>query len=108
MLYQHIVDDEIKMKSDRDKKLPWADADKYGWLRKQTGKRRSWSKVPIFIFNTQELSYTTASNIAFWLQRWFVVKDNCIFYFKKKGAPEPTGMIPLENLGRDFFTLHNS
>lgn len=74
MLYKHIVEDEIKMRTEKEKKVPWADADKYGYLRKQGGKRKVWRK------------------------RWFVVKDHCLFYFKKKGAPEPVGMIPLESL----------
>jgi cytohesin len=46
MLYKHIVEDEIKMRTEKDKKVPWADADKYGYLRKQGGKRKVWRKVP--------------------------------------------------------------
>jgi len=77
MLYKHIVEDEIKMRTENDNSVPWADADKYGYLSKQGGKRKVWHK------------------------RWFVVKDSCLFYFKKKGAPEPLAMIPLQGLEVD-------
>lgn len=33
-----------------------------------------------------------------WKPRYFILKDNCLFYFRSKGDKEPTGIIPLENL----------
>uniref|UniRef100_T2M6C3 Cytohesin-2 n=1 Tax=Hydra vulgaris TaxID=6087 RepID=T2M6C3_HYDVU len=33
-----------------------------------------------------------------WKPRYFILKDNCLFYFRNKGDKEPTGIIPLENL----------
>jgi len=77
MLCKHIVEDEIKMRTENDNSVPWAGADKYGYLGKQGGKNKVWHK------------------------RWFVVKDSYLFYFKKKGAPEPLAMIPLQGLEVD-------
>jgi cytohesin len=36
-----------------------------------------------------------------WKKRWFVLSNNCLYYFKKKEDEEkdrPCGYIPLENL----------
>jgi hypothetical protein len=30
-----------------------------------------------------------------WKVRWFIIKDNNLYYFKKKGDPKPIGEIPL-------------
>jgi len=49
--------------------------DKEGWLLKQGGGR-----------------YKT------WRRRWFVLEDNCLYYFEYTSDKEPKGIIPLENL----------
>jgi cytohesin len=42
---------------------------------------------------------------------WFMLKDQCLFYFAKKTDPEPVGLIPLEGVavkykeGKKVFTL---
>ena len=79
-LYSRIVEDEIKMKSGVDKNSPWANADKQGYLYTQIGKRKNWSN------------------------RWCVLKDACLYYFKRKTDPRPAGVVPLEELR----TLYNS
>ncbi|XP_031558600.1 cytohesin-1-like [Actinia tenebrosa] len=33
-----------------------------------------------------------------WRKRYFILKDNCLYYFKNVGDREPRGIIPLENL----------
>ncbi len=33
-----------------------------------------------------------------WRKRWFVLTDNCLYYFKSPSDKEPRGIIPLENL----------
>jgi hypothetical protein len=73
-LYTRIVEDEIKMKSGVDKFSPWANADKQGYLYKQTGRRKVWSKF------------------------WFVLKDASLYYFKRKIDARPCGMVPIEDL----------
>ncbi|KAL5473939.1 hypothetical protein EMCRGX_G028508 [Ephydatia muelleri] len=45
-----------------------------GWLTKEGGKHKSWRK------------------------RWFILTDNCLYYFKTPVEKEPQGIIPLENL----------
>jgi hypothetical protein len=70
-LYDKIVNDEIKMETEGNL---FKNASKKGWLTKQGGKWKSWKK------------------------RWFVLSENCLFYFKAPGDAEPCGIIPLENI----------
>ena len=48
--------------------------DHQGYLTKEGGKHKSWRK------------------------RWFILADNCLYYFKSPSDKEPLGIIPLENL----------
>lgn len=48
--------------------------DHEGYLIKEGGKHKSWCK------------------------RWFILSDNCLYYFKSPNDKEPRGIIPLENL----------
>ncbi|XP_075431170.1 cytohesin-3-like [Ascaphus truei] len=45
-----------------------------GWLLKLGGRVKTWKK------------------------RWFILKDNCLYYFECTTDKEPLGIIPLENL----------
>ncbi|KAK0397351.1 hypothetical protein QR680_002094 [Steinernema hermaphroditum] len=45
-----------------------------GWLWKQGGRYKSWKR------------------------RWFVLNDNCLYYFEYTTDKEPRGIIPLENV----------
>ncbi|KAM4722831.1 cytohesin-4 [Rhinophrynus dorsalis] len=45
-----------------------------GWLLKLGGRVKTWKK------------------------RWFILKDNCLYYFEFTTDKEPLGIIPLENL----------
>lgn len=33
-----------------------------------------------------------------WRKRWFILTDNCLYYFKGPSDKEPRGIIPLVNL----------
>lgn len=33
-----------------------------------------------------------------WKRRWFILTDNCLYYFEFTTDKEPRGIIPLENL----------
>jgi len=48
--------------------------DKEGWLCKQGGRYKSWKR------------------------RWFILNDNCFYYFEFTTDKEPRGIIPLENI----------
>jgi cytohesin len=48
--------------------------DHKGWLVKEGGKHKTWKK------------------------RWFILTENCLYYFKSPNDKEPRGIIPLENL----------
>lgn len=48
--------------------------DYQGYLTKEGGKHKSWRK------------------------RWFILTDNCLYYFKSPSDKEPRGIIPLVNL----------
>lgn len=47
---------------------------KEGWLSKQGGRVRNWKR------------------------RWFILNDNCLYYFEFTTDKEPKGIIPLENV----------
>ncbi|XP_076454326.1 cytohesin-3-like isoform X2 [Babylonia areolata] len=47
---------------------------KEGWLMKQGGRYKSWKR------------------------RWFILNDNCLYYFQYTTDKEPKGIIPLENI----------
>jgi len=48
--------------------------DKEGWLWKQGGRYKSWKR------------------------RWFILNDNCLYYFEFTTDKEPRGIIPLGNI----------
>jgi cytohesin len=54
-IYNRILKDEIKMETETNM---YANAEKKGYLVKQGGRIKTWKK------------------------RWFVVKDNCLYYFR--------------------------
>jgi hypothetical protein len=56
-LYDKIVENEIKMESQSSL---FGNAEKKGWCKKQGGRIKTWKK------------------------RWLVLKDNCLYYFKKE------------------------
>ncbi|KAJ8318684.1 hypothetical protein KUTeg_003775 [Tegillarca granosa] len=33
-----------------------------------------------------------------WKRRWFILNDNCLYYFQFTTDKEPKGIIPLENI----------
>lgn len=57
--------------------------DKEGWLWKQGGRYKSWKR------------------------RWFILNDNCLYYFEYTTDKEPRGIIPLENISVREITDRN-
>lgn len=75
-LYENIKNEEFKIPEDdgNDITRTFFNPDREGWLVKEGGLHKSWRK------------------------RYFILKDNCLYYFKNSGDREPRGIIPLENL----------
>ncbi|MED6232745.1 Cytohesin-3 [Ataeniobius toweri] len=40
----------------------------------------------------------TGGRVKTWKRRWFILTDNCLYYFEYTTDKEPRGIIPLENL----------
>jgi len=72
LLYNNIINDEIKVQGD----TVFSQAVKKGWLRKH-GRNNRWQK------------------------RYFVVSNNCLFYYMSQEDHEPRAIIPLEGLKVD-------
>lgn len=75
-LYENIKNEQFKIPEDdgNDITRTFFNPDREGWLIKEGGLHKSWRK------------------------RYFILKDNCLYYFKNVGDREPRGIIPLENL----------
>eukprot|EP01090_Pellita_catalonica_P008645 TRINITY_DN19735_c0_g1_i1.p1 TRINITY_DN19735_c0_g1~~TRINITY_DN19735_c0_g1_i1.p1 ORF type:complete len:523 (+),score=91.87 TRINITY_DN19735_c0_g1_i1:61-1569(+) len=72
MIYNRVIKDEIKMDSLRFS----TPSEKSGFLLKQGGRFTNWKK------------------------RWFLLRDNCLYYYQEPGeTAAPCGIIPLNNVG---------
>ena len=75
-LYDSIKKEPFKILDDDagDLSTAFFNPDKEGWLLKQGGRYKTWKR------------------------RWFILVDNCLYYFEYTSDKEPKGIIPLENL----------
>jgi len=75
-LYDSIKTEPFKIPEDDGNDLmhTFFNPDKEGWLCKQGGRYKSWKR------------------------RWFILNDNCFYYFEFTTDKEPRGIIPLENI----------
>ncbi|XP_070506933.1 cytohesin-1 [Chironomus tepperi] len=75
-LYESIRTEPFKIPQDDGNDLmhTFFNPDKEGWLWKQGGRYKSWKR------------------------RWFILNDNCLYYFEFTTDKEPRGIIPLENI----------
>lgn len=83
-LYESIRTEPFKIPQDDGNDLmhTFFNPDKEGWLWKQGGRYKSWKR------------------------RWFILNDNCLYYFEFTTDKEPRGIIPLENImvsGRGIY-----
>ncbi|TNN02696.1 hypothetical protein fugu_010183 [Takifugu bimaculatus] len=78
-LYESIKNEPFKIPEDDGNDLThtFFNPDREGWLLK-LGKTRGRVKT--------------------WKRRWFILTDNCLYYFEYTTDKEPRGIIPLENL----------
>ncbi|XP_013109800.2 uncharacterized protein LOC106088696 isoform X1 [Stomoxys calcitrans] len=79
-LYESIRTEPFKIPQDDGNDLmhTFFNPDKEGWLWKQGGSMFSRYKS--------------------WKRRWFILNDNCLYYFEYTTDKEPRGIIPLENI----------
>ena len=84
-LYDSIKKEPFKIPEDDGNDLmhTFFNPDKEGWLWKQGGRFRSWKR------------------------RWFILSDNCLYYFEFTTDKEPKGIIPLENIAVREVTDRN-
>ncbi|KAG8446647.1 hypothetical protein GDO86_014192 [Hymenochirus boettgeri] len=77
-LYDSIKNEPFKIPQDDGNDLThtFFNPDREGWLLKLGGGR-----------------------VKTWKRRWFILTDNCLYYFEYTTDKEPRGIIPLENLG---------
>ncbi|XP_076331845.1 cytohesin-1-like [Tachypleus tridentatus] len=75
-LYENIKQEPFKIPEDDGNDLMYTffNPKKEGWLWKQGGRYKSWKR------------------------RWFILNDNCLYYFEYTTDKEPRGIIPLENI----------
>ncbi|KPJ12790.1 Cytohesin-1 [Papilio machaon] len=80
-LYESIKTEPFKIPEDDGNDLmhTFFNPDKEGWLWKQGGRYKSWKR------------------------RWFILNDNCLYYFEYTTDKEPRGIIPLENISICVF-----
>ncbi|XP_036072897.1 cytohesin-1b isoform X3 [Oryzias melastigma] len=76
-LYESIKNEPFKIPEDDGNDLThtFFNPDREGWLLKLGGGRMKT-----------------------WKRRWFILTDNCLYYFEYTTDKEPRGIIPLENL----------
>ncbi|XP_067673360.1 cytohesin-1-like isoform X1 [Haliotis asinina] len=75
-LYDNIKKEPFKIPEDDGNDLmhTFFNPVKEGWLWKQGGRYKNWKR------------------------RWFILNDNCLYYFQYTTDKEPKGIIPLENI----------
>ncbi|XP_046643979.1 cytohesin-1-like isoform X2 [Daphnia pulicaria] len=75
-IYDSIKAEPFKIPEDDGNDLmhTFFNPDREGWLWKQGGRYKSWKR------------------------RWFILNDNCLYYFEYTTDKEPRGIIPLENI----------
>ncbi|KAK3090284.1 hypothetical protein FSP39_010619 [Pinctada imbricata] len=59
-----------------------------------------WSKLDTGSSGTCKISSAsvTGGRYKSWKRRWFILNDNCLYYFQFTTDKEPKGIIPLENI----------
>ncbi|XP_068193911.1 cytohesin-4-like isoform X3 [Antennarius striatus] len=75
-LYTSIRSEPFKIPEDdgNDLTLTFFNPDREGWLLKMGGRVKTWKR------------------------RWFILTDNCLYYFEFTTDKDPIGIIPLEDL----------
>lgn len=98
-LYESIRTEPFKIPQDDGNDLmhTFFNPDKEGWLWKQGGRFVVFANLLIVLFIIV-IRYRYKS----WKRRWFILNDNCLYYFEYTTDKEPRGIIPLENISVRF------
>eukprot|EP00064_Thunnus_orientalis_P004627 superscaffoldBa00000425_g4639 len=119
-LYDSIKSEPFKIPEDDGNDLThtFFNPDREGWLLKLVGKERTWlgfikeSHIPAFFPEGRQpvchcghcitscvlFLFLSGGRVKTWKRRWFILTDNCLYYFEYTTDKEPRGIIPLENL----------
>uniref|UniRef100_A0AAR2ILJ5 Cytohesin 1a n=1 Tax=Pygocentrus nattereri TaxID=42514 RepID=A0AAR2ILJ5_PYGNA len=84
-LYESIKNEPFKIPEDDGNDLThtFFNPDREGWLLK---------------LGEQAMVFSLGQGVKTWKRRWFILTDNCLYYFEYTTDKEPRGIIPLENL----------
>lgn len=52
----------------------------------------------LFLLAIILLLFISGGRYKSWKRRWFILNDNCLYYFEYTTDKEPRGIIPLENI----------
>ncbi|KAI5624194.1 cytohesin-2, partial [Silurus asotus] len=96
-LYDSIKNEPFKIPEDDGNDLThtFFNPDREGWLLK-LGKRVESSRRGKRI--KDGILSLAGGRVKTWKRRWFILTDNCLYYFEYTTDKEPRGIIPLENL----------
>ncbi|CAF97890.1 unnamed protein product, partial [Tetraodon nigroviridis] len=92
-LYESIKNEPFKIPEDDGNDLThtFFNPDREGWLLKLGGMYQDGE-------NQKRLQSRSGGRVKTWKRRWFILTDNCLYYFEYTTDKEPRGIIPLENL----------
>ncbi|XP_066093726.1 cytohesin-1 isoform X2 [Saccopteryx bilineata] len=102
-LYESIKNEPFKIPEDDGNDLThtFFNPDREGWLLKlgpeahaHVNRQTAVGKESVFL--TQHRA--AGGRVKTWKRRWFILTDNCLYYFEYTTDKEPRGIIPLENL----------
>ncbi|KAI5103174.1 cytohesin-3, partial [Silurus meridionalis] len=91
-LYESIKNEPFKIPEDDGNDLThtFFNPDREGWLLKLGNIIHVFYCVFFFPY--------LGGRVKTWKRRWFILTDNCLYYFEYTTDKEPRGIIPLENL----------
>ncbi|KAM8786395.1 cytohesin-1 isoform 2-T2 [Rhynchonycteris naso] len=102
-LYESIKNEPFKIPEDDGNDLThtFFNPDREGWLLKLGLEARAHVSCQTAVgresvFLTQHRA--AGGRVKTWKRRWFILTDNCLYYFEYTTDKEPRGIIPLENL----------
>lgn len=95
-LYESIRTEPFKIPQDDGNDLmhTFFNPDKEGWLWKQGGRY----EFRLIFVAMESNFYVCIYRYKSWKRRWFILNDNCLYYFEYTTDKEPRGIIPLENI----------